>query len=158
MSLENLPEVEFCSTNAEEIEKNVITVYEGLVDKTLFPGDPVRLFLEALAAVVIQQRHLIDYTGKQNLLKYSNNLENLGAMTNTEILLEAPAMTTIRFSVASVLDYVLAIQKGSRISPDGKLIFETTEYSEIIAGELFVLAHPQTIPRQLFLKLRNIQK
>lgn len=140
MSLDNLPDVQFCSTDAEEIEKNVITVYEGLTEKTLFPGDPVRLFLEGLAAVVIQQRHLIDYTGKQNLLKYSidDNLENLGAMTDTKRLLKAPALTTIRFSMASPLGYVLAIQKGNRVSPDGKLMFETAEYAEIIPGELFV--------------------
>lgn len=140
MGLTALPDVEFCSTDSETIEQSIIKVYEGLSGKTLYPGDPVRLFLEALAAVIIQQRNLIDYTGKQNLLKYATgaHLDNLGALTNTARLDPAPALTTIRFSLDVPLLHVVAIPAGSRVSPDGQLIFETISFAEIDAGSIFV--------------------
>lgn len=143
MGLERLPDVRFCDTDAETVEKSIITVYEGLANTTLFNGDPVRLFLEALAAVVVQQRNLIDHTGKQNLLKYAAGeaLDNLGAMTDTTRLPAAPALTTMRFSLPAALSHVVAVPQGTRISPDGTLMFETTAYKEIDAGALYVDIH-----------------
>lgn len=140
MSLENLPQVQFCETDAQTIENSIITIYEKLTDTTLFPGDPVRLFLEALAAVVIQQRTLIDQTGKQNLLKYATGdfLDNLGALTDTPRLAAAAAVVTMRFSIAEALGYVVAVPAGTRVTPDGKLMFETTALGEIGAGDLFI--------------------
>jgi phage-related baseplate assembly protein len=145
MSLDNLPEVAFCDTDATAIEQSVITVYEGMAGATLYPGDPIRLFLEALAAVIIQQRNLIDYTGKQNLLKYATgaHLDNLGTLTNTARLPATPALTTIRFSVSAPLGHVVTIPQGSRVSPDGQLIFETTALVEIAAGALYAAAPAQ---------------
>jgi len=46
-------------------------------------------------------------------------------------------LTNIRFSMASTLPHAVAIPQGTRISPDGQLMFETTEYLEIVAGNLF---------------------
>lgn len=140
MNVDSLPDVEFCATDAEEIEKNIIAVYKGLTGKTLFEGDPVRLFLEGLAAVIIQQRHLINYTGKQNLLKWAAGpiLDHMGGRVNTPRLEATPALTTIRFFIGSTLAFPVPILKGKRVSPDGKLFFESTEYAEIISGALFV--------------------
>lgn len=140
MSLKNLPDVQFCETDTSVIEQSVITVYEGIEKKTLYPGDPVRLFLESLAATIAQQRQCIDFAGKQNLLKYSSDeyLEHLGAFTKTERLQPQKAMTVIRASTDEIHGYAVPIEKGTQLTPDKKLWFETVAYAEIPAGSLFV--------------------
>jgi len=140
MSINNLPDIHFCDTDAGNIEQSVITTYEAIANVSLFPGDPVRLFLEGLAAIIIQQRQLIDYTGKQNLLKYAegDNLVNLGAFTKTEKLPAAPANTVERFSMGSALGFVVSIPRGTRVSPDGQLFFETKNHGEIAVGDTHV--------------------
>ncbi|MGL1931763.1 MAG: baseplate J/gp47 family protein [Desulfotalea sp.] len=140
MSLDNLPDITFCETSTEKVESSVLTVYEKLAETSLFPGDPVRLFLESLASVIAQQRQIIDYTGKQNLLAFSQGdfLDHLGAFTNTERLKAKPALTTIRFETNEIHGYVVPIVKGTKISPDNKLWFETSDYTEILTGDIFV--------------------
>lgn len=146
MSLDNLADIQFCDTDTENIEASLITIYEAIMETkfgkkiTLYPGDPVRLFIEALAVIIIQQRKIINYTGRQNLLKYSEkeNLEHLGSFTSTPPLDEANATTTMRFSIAQVLESVVAIPENTRVTPDGLLIFETLEYAQIPIGELYV--------------------
>ena len=140
MGLTDLPDVEFCSTDPETIEKSVITFYEGLTKASLYPGDPVRLFLESLAAVIIQQRQIINHAGKQNLLKYARkvHLDHLGSFTRTERLDDAPAFTRVRFSIDQELDFEVLVPKETRVSPDGKLMFKTSHPARIPPGALHV--------------------
>ncbi|MCP4747971.1 MAG: baseplate J/gp47 family protein [Desulfobacteraceae bacterium] len=140
MSFENLPDIQFCETETESIEQSIITVYEALTDKTLFPGDPVRLFLETLSAVIVQQRVAIDYAGKQNLLSLAddNFLDHIGTFTNTDRLSATAATATVRFSIGENLDFAVPIEQGIRVSPDGQLWFETVSYTEVLAGQSFV--------------------
>ncbi len=69
-----LDDISFAETDPATIEREIITLYETLTGRSLAKGDPVRLFLESIALVIIQQRTLIDYTGKQNLLAYAEAL------------------------------------------------------------------------------------
>ncbi len=127
MSLETLADIQFCDTDTQTVEQNIITVYESIKGTSLYPGDPVRLFLETLAAVIVQQRSIIDHAGKQNLLKYAreDHLDHLGAMTHTPRLEAASAMATIRFSSVEPLDFSVVVPSGTRVSPDLALFFET---------------------------------
>jgi hypothetical protein len=70
--MNNLPKIEFASKNVAQIEADIITLYEAIAERKLAPGDPVRLFLQAIAALIAQQRLLIDYAAKQNLLAYAS--------------------------------------------------------------------------------------
>ena len=49
VDLRALPAVTFAPLSAADIEASILTTYEGLTGVSLQPGDPVRLFLEALA-------------------------------------------------------------------------------------------------------------
>ncbi|MCG8632246.1 MAG: baseplate J/gp47 family protein [Desulfobacterales bacterium] len=140
MGLEDLPDIEFCSTDSRLVEQSVITTYEGITGATLYPGDPVRLFLESLASVIIQQRYKINFTGKQNLLKYSNDdyLDHMGSFSKTGRLGESPAVATERFGIDEALGFIVPIDKGCRVSPDGQLMFETVDYAQISVGETHV--------------------
>ena len=135
-----LPEISFCETDAAKVEQAVITQYEAVSGTKLYPGDPVRLFLEAVAYLIVQQRILIDYAAKQNLLAYSGGdyLDHLGALTDTPRLTASAALATMRFSLSEALAFVVAIPAGTRVTPDGTLYFATSEAAEIPIGELSV--------------------
>ncbi|MCP4163630.1 MAG: baseplate J/gp47 family protein [Deltaproteobacteria bacterium] len=145
MNLNNLEEVNFVDDDTESVKQNVITTYEGITGRSLAPADPERLFLEGLAAIIGQQKVLINQTGRQNLLAYAEktNLDHLGALVETERLPEQPAKATIRFyRVEGEGDAsVITILTGTRLSPDGKLFFKTDEAEdpiEIKVGETYV--------------------
>lgn len=137
MMLPVLPDVSFCETDIAKVEAAVITTYESLAEVTLYPGDPVRLFLESLAALIGQQRVVVNYAAKQNLLYYADGdfLDHIGILTDTERLEAEPALTTLEFSLSGPLGYAVAIPQGTRASAGSELIFETTEPGEIAAGE-----------------------
>lgn len=137
---QNLPDISFCETDTAAVESSIITTYESIAGQTLYPGDPVRLFLEALAVIIGQQRVVIDTAGKNNLLSLAGNafLDHLGYFVNTPRLEKTAAVDTVRFSIDSALAFAVAIDQRTRVSPDGKLFFHTTEYAEISAGQTSV--------------------
>ena len=62
MSLRELKAISFCETETSTVEKDIINAYEAIANKKLYPGDPVRLFLEAIASIITQQRVIIDFS------------------------------------------------------------------------------------------------
>jgi phage-related baseplate assembly protein len=132
-----LRDTQFCETDASAIETEIITTYERIAEFKLHPGDPVRLFLEGLAYIVAQQRFQIDYAAKQNLVYYADgdNLDHLGALTDTRRLKASSALVTLQFSLSEPLAHDVVIPAGTRATPDGKLFFATTEVASVPAGE-----------------------
>jgi phage-related baseplate assembly protein len=140
LELSNLPQITFAEKSAQEIESNIITTYEAIAGKTLFPGDPVRLFLQSIAALIIQQRVLIDYSAKQNLLAYAEGdvLPHIGVLVGTDKLEAAPAITTLRFALSAVQSNPVSIPTGTRVTPGKNIMFATTEDITVLAGQLTV--------------------
>jgi phage-related baseplate assembly protein len=138
INFNNLPDVVYAQVDTAEVEKSIITVYEGIMNTTLFPGDPVRLFLSTLAAVIAQQNAISDWTGKQNLLRYATGayLEHLGAFLQVYRLQEFPAKTVLRFSIAAPRPIATVIPAGTRATADGKIFFATDVLTMISAGNL----------------------
>ncbi|MDY2647920.1 MAG: baseplate J/gp47 family protein [Pyramidobacter porci] len=132
-----LPRVRFVDGDAADVERNVITGYERLSGRSLAKGDPVRLFLESVAAVIVQQRELIDWAAKQNLLAYAsgNYLDHLGALLGVTRLPARAAVCTVRFALSAPQTFAVLIPKGTRVSPDGALAFATDEVAVIYAGD-----------------------
>jgi phage-related baseplate assembly protein len=133
----DLNEIQFCETDAAKVESQVLTTHEAITGKKLYPGDPERLFLEGLAALVSQQRMIIDYTGKQNLLGYAGGdyLDHLGVLTDTTRIGPSAAQVSIEYSIAGAMESAVLIPEGSRVTPGGQIYFATTEVTEIPAGE-----------------------
>jgi phage-related baseplate assembly protein len=132
----NLPDIKFLDYDPSNVEQAVISTYEAIADTTLYPGDPVRLFLEGLAYIIAQQRYNIDWAAKQNLLAFSSGeyLDHLGVLTDTTRLSAQPAKTTMRFSLAGPLSWAVTIPKGTRCTANGKVVFKTEEAAEIPSG------------------------
>lgn len=140
MNLSALPDVMFCDTDTAKIETAVIVTHEELTGKKLYPGDPVRLFLEGLAKVVVMQRVIIDTTAKQNLLAFAagEKLDHLGVLTGAVRLGQVGAKTILRFSRKIPDETDVLIPVGTRVGPDEKLLFKTTEAGQISPGETAV--------------------
>lgn len=134
-SLNNLPNIEFALKDVSQIEADVITTYEAISGRKLAPGDPVRLFLQAVAQIIAHQRTLIDYAAKQNLLAFAEGdfLDHLGALLETERLPAQPAKTTVRFTI-SAQPQTVTIPAGTRVTPDGKVFFAIVDPVDIPSG------------------------
>lgn len=135
----SLPEILFAERDPETVESEIITQYENLSGRTLAKGDPIRLFLEAVALIIIQQRYLIDYTGKQNLLAYSegNNLDHLGALLGVSRLEAECASVKLKFTLSEALSENLIIPAGTRAADvSGLVYFALDDDLKILAGNL----------------------
>jgi len=138
-TLSSLPEVTFAKKSAQVIEASIITMYEALTERTLYPGDPVRLFLETIAAIIVQQRTLIDYAAKQNLLAYSagDYLDHIGVLVGTTRIAASAAITTLRFTVSAAQASAISIPMGTRAATEDGLTFATDVAATISAGRTY---------------------
>lgn len=135
-----LTNIDFTEKSAAKIEAEIIAKYEQTAGRILAKGDPVRLFLEAVAAVIAQQRVIIDFSAKQNLLAYSTGtyLDHLGDRQGVVRLPEQSAMATVRFSLPIAQTFAVSIPQGTRVTPGDRLFFATQEALEITPGATYV--------------------
>ncbi len=137
--LANLPSISFVDTDAANIEASVITMYEAITDRTLAQGDPIRLFLQSVVAIIIQQRVLIDYSAKQNLLAYAegDKLDHLGVLVGVPRLEASAAETTIRFTLSGAQPQVVTVPAGIRGTTANGVVFQVSNPITIPAGDLY---------------------
>lgn len=135
-----LPNISFAEKSAEIIEAQIINKYQEVSGRTLAEADPIRLFLLSVAYIIVQQRALIDFAGKQNLLKYSSGeyLDNLGALIGVYRKEASASTTVLRFHVSSPLAFVVNIPKGTRATHNSQIFFATKDVAEIPIGQTFV--------------------
>lgn len=141
MSLRNLPPVSFAPLDASQIERDILRGYETIAGVTLYPGDPVRLFLESLAYVLSVQNGLVDLAGKQNLLAYAAgaHLDHLGALMGTPRLTATAAICALRYEMVEARPHPVLIPAGTRVTTgDRRLTFATDAAAEIPVGSLTV--------------------
>lgn len=120
-----MSEISFADLDTASVEATVLTGYERIAETTLYPGDPVRLFLESLAYVLAIQNHVIDLAGRQNLLAYAqgNHLDFIGMMVDTPRLGNGYAICTQRLELEGV-DFGVEIPVGTKVTTaDGNRVF-----------------------------------
>lgn len=135
-SIYDLKEIEFVEIDVSEIEAKSIAMLENELGKNLYPGSPERILMLSLLSIVIQQRALINDTGKQNLLAYSRDgkLDHIGALVGEERAEYTFAYTTLKFKLSTALNFVHVIPKGTRVTADGLIYFEVKDNIEIPIG------------------------
>lgn len=126
------------SVDAAEVTASVIALYEGIQNVVLFPGDPVRLFLSTLAAVISMQNTVSDWTQKQNFLRHATGayLDALAALLGVYRLDAFPATTTLRYTLGAARIAAVVIPKGTRATADGRIFYATDNILVIPAGQL----------------------
>ena len=136
----NLSEIAFTERLPEEIERDIIASFESATGRSLARGEPIRLILETITLALILLRNELDKSGKLNLLAYSYGsfLDHLGAFFPVFRFRAGHASTKARFFISSSTPTsLISIPKGTRITPDGDLLFATVEDLTIAAGETY---------------------
>lgn len=134
-----LPDINFVDTNAEATLDRIVQGYEAAAGRKLGEADPIMLFLKTIAYENVLLRNAIDFTGKQNLLFYAEGdyLDHLGFLLDIERNESKNSLTTLRFTLASVQPSNIIIPLNTKVS-DGNYTFQTTEVTQIVAGQLTV--------------------
>ena len=142
------PDIDFVETDTETVVSNMIALYEQLQKDAgreryqVRPASPERLFISWMAAVVVQQRILINETAKMNVPRYAaksvneSYLDSLAEIfKDTPRLPASPASANFRFYISEAQAQSTIIPAGTRISFDGVIMFATSEPLEIKAGD-----------------------
>lgn len=130
-------DVNFVNTDTDTIKAEIIAKYEEVSGRTLATADPVRLFLEAIAALIVKQRVLINYTGKMNLLAYAvgDYLDHLGALVGVTRIPATAATSHFRITLSASRPSAVTVPKGTRVSPADNVYFSLAEDTVIPSGE-----------------------
>ena len=138
--LDDFTAVDFSELTPSGIEEMVITAYEEASGQTVYPGDPVRLFLQSNAYIISLLAAFINETGNQQYLAHARgpHQDLIGALVETARLPASPSRTVLRFSTAETLGWPVLIPQGTRANAgdgDTGLTFATDETATIPAGE-----------------------
>lgn len=133
----NAPEINFATADAQEIMSACLAVVETSIGRPIERADPIRLLLNGLVAMLIQQRLLIDETARMNLLAYSKAeyLDRLGDLVGVERLLAAAATTTVEVRLSAARETATIINAGTRITADDTIYFALDDAVIFAAGE-----------------------
>ena len=123
--LKSLPEIVFVDSDASKVESYILSEYENITGRSLAKGDPVRLFLLTIAAVIVLLLNKINKTGRQNLLRYANgdNLDHIGALIGVDRIAATAAVTTMQVTLSAVLGNSTIIPAGTRFTAGDNVFF-----------------------------------
>ena len=135
-----MPDIQYIDTDPEKLINLLITGYEKIVNKKLYPADPMRLFILWIADILIKQRLLIDHSAKQNLPRFAEGefLDELVAFLNekTKRLPAQAARTRLKYTLSIKRGTATTIPAGTRVTVDGEINFRTTRDLIILPNEL----------------------
>lgn len=136
--LKSLPEIVFVDADASKVESYILSTYENITGRSLAKGDPVRLFLLTVAAVITLLLNKINETGKQNLLRYATgaNLGHLGALVGVERIAATAAVTTMQVTLSAELGTNTVIPAGTRFTAGDNVFFALDSPLIIKAGQI----------------------
>lgn len=132
---------QFVSTDTEAVESLLISIYEKITGVSVKPASPEKLFIQFVAAVVIQERGLNNYTGNQNIPSRAEG-ENLDALAELFYVTQRPAaqaaVCTERFHISEAQTTAILIPAGTRVTDaSGTLTWETVADAYVSIGETY---------------------
>ena len=133
-------DIQFVDVDTEKTKTLIINLYETMTDRTLGRADPVRLFLETIAYIIVLLLMLINHTGKMNLLRYAvdDYLEELGYLVGTERLEATAALTTFAITLSEPRGEMIIIPQGARATAGDEVFFALTQNAVIPVGQTMV--------------------
>lgn len=138
---DSYPEVSFCETDTAKIVNVLIAGYETITKRTLYPADPVRVFILWAADIISQERELINYSARMNIPRYAAGdfLDALAEIFyNVHRLPPEPATCLLRFELSIAREDNYMIPQAIQVTVDGEIIFRTTETIIFPAGQNYV--------------------
>jgi phage-related baseplate assembly protein len=139
-STRHFPDISFVDTDPMPLLTSLISAYELFTNRRLYPADPTRKFIEWITDIIIQERVIINESAKQNVPRYAEGeyLDSLAEIfKDAERLQPQPARTTMRCHLSVARPSAQTIPRGTRVTVDGVINFETTESITIPPGQLY---------------------
>lgn len=136
MRLQDLPDVEFLDTDTETIKNSIITITEGILGRKLARADPLRLFLNSLALIIIQQRVAFNHAFKMNLLAYTEGdaMDHIGNFIGCERIEATAATTTIQVTLSATQNHTVIVPAGTRVATDDNVVFSIEKDIDVPGG------------------------
>ena len=144
--LANCPELNFIENmtlreTEEQLRALYTRYYREITGKEpeLGAADPLNLLIKAFAAMEYQTMQYADTKGRMELLKTSTGeaLDALGALVGVSRKEPTRATATERFTLSEARGTVTAIPAGTRVKTEDGTYFNTLDYAEIAAGDLY---------------------
>lgn len=131
-----MPDLNFITTDSQEIHETIISELENGVAEPLYPGDERRLFGEALVPLFVAMYNAVNDAARQKMLRYARGpvLDALGERTGVTRQEPVPATTTLRFSMSAPVGWNVIITAGTRVTSDNVRYFTTDTTVVIMAG------------------------
>jgi len=147
--LDNLPEIDFLGDmgiSLGAIQEDMVTDYQDEYlevtgkEAALYPGNPVRLMLNVVAGQIFQAYKFMEYTFKQNFIKYMDEtvLKNWGATIGFAGSSLKAAVCTLEFGINSALGFDVHIPAGTKATAGDDIYFSSDNSCVIKAGETSV--------------------
>ena len=135
--MKKFPELNFVTADVEQLQAECLKLMEEYLGYPIERANPLRLLLNSLLAIIIQQRLLIDEVAKMNLLAYAKGeyLERLGDLVGVERLPAAKATTTVEVQLTAAREQATTIRRGTRITADGTIFFALDKDVIFASGE-----------------------
>ncbi len=118
---------------------DMIAQFEAAAERTLQPAQVERLLINLYAYRESLVRNAIQYAAQQNLLAFAifPMIDYLGQLVGVTRLAAQSAITTLEFTLSSVLTVAITIAEGTLAgTADGQYSFATTAALAIPAGTL----------------------
>jgi phage-related baseplate assembly protein len=147
--LADVPDIDFAVKDASIVQADTLANYEKAfreatnTAKRLGRADPIRIFLLNQIYQCVTQRSIVDSTGKQNLIKYSqgDKLDNIGARwgpTRGRRIPAQRALTVLRFILSQTLTIDAIIPYHTLAQTNEGIRFRTRREGRIPRGQLTV--------------------
>lgn len=136
-----LAEPNFIARDPQEITAQIVADYERIANKTLYPAQVERLFIDVLAYRETLVRVGIQQAAKQNLVAFAQApmLDYLGELVGVTRLLAQPARCMLQFTLDVPQLSNLLIPTGTRTEVSGGIAtFATDADVVLLAGQLTV--------------------
>lgn len=142
---DSYPKVDFIEgITAEKLEAEMLSAFQRKrkeltgVDEVIPQSDDRRIILATCAYYLFHAYEQIDFSGKMGLLKYSKGayLDNLGAFKGLQRLKAKKAISTLRFTLSGAQATNSVVPKGTKVSTEDGLTFETIKELIISKGEI----------------------
>lgn len=131
---------DFVKKEASDILEEAIEAFQEESGEILFAGDERRMMINSfmyIAEIILNE---INYRANNNLIALCDEetLIEKGNERNTYRIPAEKASVPVKFSIQTACAEAIKIAKGTRVTPDGVLFFETTEETSIPAGDFDV--------------------
>lgn len=125
----------FIPDDPTTVTQELISAYEAMTGKTLYPGQVERLLIDLIAYRESVTRAAINDTGRQNLVAFARApmLDYLGELVGVNRLPAISARCTVRLSFAEPLARSLVIPAETRVATGNSVQFQT-EAQVIVAA------------------------